>query len=165
MTKKYIRIAELIYKDKIGNLTEQEKCELLAWLEESDFNRQIFDELAKDYISGITLSGGDPLHEQNLDGILGLVKEIRISFPEKTIWLYTGYDFQEIFRGESSCISKKGLNDFKHRQIIKLCDVIVDGEYIDEQRDITLKWRGSSNQRVIDIQQSLAQNKLVLYCD
>ena len=127
--------------------------------------QEIFDELAKDYISGITLSGGDPLHEQNLDGILGLVKEIRISFPEKTIWLYTVYDFQEIFRGESSCISKKGLNDFKRRQIIKLCDVIVDREYIDEQRDITLKWRGSSNQRVIDIQQSLAQNKLVLYCD
>lgn len=127
--------------------------------------QEIFDELAKDYISGITLSGGDPLHEQNLDGVFGLVKEIRISFPEKTIWLYTGYDFQEIFRGESSCISKKGLNDFKRRQIIKLCDVIVDREYIDEQRDITLKWRGSSNQRVIDIKQSLAQNKLVLYCD
>lgn len=108
---------------------------------------------------------GDPLHENNLDEVLKLIQEIRISFPEKTIWLYTGYDFQEIFRGESSCISKKGLNDFKRRQIIKLCDVIVDREYIDEQRDITLKWRGSSNQRVIDIQQSLAQNKLVLYCD
>lgn len=155
--------------------------------------QEIFDELAKDYISGITLSGGDPLHEQNLDGVLDLIKEIRekypispnaisqnalkssvlepqnnneirISFPEKTIWLYTGYDFQEIFRGESSCISKKGLNDFKRRQIIKLCDVIVDGEYIDEQRDLSKKWAGSDNQRVIDVQETIKNNKIILYC-
>lgn len=107
----------------------------------------------------------DPLHENNLDEVLSLIKEIRISYPKKTIWLYTGYSYSEIFRGQASCLSKEGLNNFKRRKIIKLCDVLVDGEYIDEQKDLTLKFRGSKNQHVIDIKQSLAQNKMVLYCD
>ena len=127
--------------------------------------QEIFNELSKDYISGITFSGGDPLYENNLDEVLKLIQEIRNSFPTKTIWLYTGYSYQKIFRGESSCISQEGLNNFKRREIIKLCDVVVDGEYIDEQKDLTLKWKGSKNQNVIDVKQSLVQNKMVLYCD
>lgn len=124
----------------------------------------IFNCLDKDYIDGITITGGDPLHENNLNEVLKLVQEIRISYSEKTIWLYTGYSYSEIFRGQSSCLSQGGLNNFKRREIIKLCDVVVDGEYIDEQKDITLKWRGSKNQRCIDVKQSLTQNKVVLYC-
>ncbi len=127
--------------------------------------QEIFNELSKDYISGITFSGGDPLHKNNLNEVLKLVKQIRIFFPEKTVWLYTGYSYSEIFRGQLSCLSQEGLNNFKRREIIKQCNVLVDGEYIDEQRDITLKWRGSKNQRCIDVKQSLAQNKIVLYCD
>ena len=130
---------------------------------------EIFNELSKDYISGITFSGGDPLYENNLDEVLKLVKEIRISFPEKSIWLYTGYDFD---------LLNSKYNEYKYTpfaanadewltrwEIISNINVLVDGEYIDEQRDITLKWRGSSNQRVIDVKQSLTQNKIVLYCD
>lgn len=117
------------------------------------------------YIKRISFLGGECLAEQNLDEILSLIKLIRNSFPEKTIWLYTGYSYSEIFRGQSSCLSQEGLNNFKRREIIKLCDVVVDGEYIDEQKDLTLKWRGSKNQHVIDVKQSLAQNKMVLYCD
>ena len=127
--------------------------------------QEIFTELSKDYISGITFSGGDPLYDYNLDEVLKLVQEIRMCFPEKTIWLYTGYSYSEIFCGESSCLSPEGLNNFKRRKIISNVDVLVDGEYIDEQRDITLAYRGSKNQRVIDIQKSLAQNKIVLYCN
>ena len=131
--------------------------------------QEIFNELFKDYISGITFSGGDPLYENNLDEVLKLVKEIRISFPEKSIWLYTGYDFD---------ILNSKYNEYKYTpfaanadewltrwEIISNIDVLVDGEYIDEQKDLTLKWRGSKNQRVIDVKQSLAQNKVVLYCD
>lgn len=125
----------------------------------------IFNCLDKDYIDGITITGGDPLYENNLDEVLKLVQEIRNSFPTKTIWLYTGYSYQKIFRGESSCISQEGLNNFKRRKIIGLCDVLVDGEYIDEQRDVTKKWAGSKNQNCIDVKQSLTQNKIVLYCD
>lgn len=117
------------------------------------------------YINRISVLGGEPLAEQNLDEVLSLIKEIRISFPEKTIWLYTGYSYSEIFRGQSSCLSQEGLNNFKRREIIKQCDVLVDGEYIDEQKDLTLKWRGSKNQNCINVKQSLAQNKMVLYCD
>ena len=112
---------------------------------------------------------GDPLHENNIDEVLKLVKEIRISFPEKSIWLYTGYDFD---------LLNSKYNEYKYTpfaanadewltrwEIISNIDVLVDGEYIDEQKDLTLKWRGSKNQRVIDVKQSLAQNKVVLYCD
>lgn len=127
--------------------------------------KEIFNELSKDYISGITLTGGDPLYESNLNNVLSLIKEIRTSFPEKTIWLYTGYSYSDIFRGQSLCLSQEGLNNFKRREIIKLCNIVVDGEYIDEQKDLTLKFRGSKNQRVIDIQQTLKQGKVVLYCD
>ena len=133
--------------------------------------QEIFNELSKDYISGITFSGGDPLHENNLDEVLKLVQEIRISFPKKTIWLYTGFEWNLLM--SKICQPTFPDKDFeriieihkKRKEIISLCNIVIDGEYIDEQRDITLKWRGSSNQRVIDVKQSLTQNKVVLYCD
>lgn len=131
--------------------------------------QEIFNELSKDYISGITFSGGDPLYKQNLDEVLKLVQEIRISFPEKTIWLYTGYNFD---------LLNSKYNEYKYTpfaanadewltrwEIISNINVLVDGEYIDEQKDLTLKWRGSKNQRVIDAKQSRVQNKVILYCD
>ena len=133
--------------------------------------QEIFTELSKDYISGITFSGGDPLHENNLDEVLKLVQEIRISFPDKSIWLYTGFEWNSLIVKISQPIFPN--KDFentikihkKRQEIIKLCNILVDGEYIDEQKDLTLRWRGSKNQRVIDVKQSLAQNKMVLYCD
>lgn len=138
------------------------------------------------YIKRISFLGGECLAEQNLDEILSLVQEIRISFPEKTIWLYTGYhvfiNYPESHRQHKVILStrpnastniiyddelffKKKEEDRKRSEIISNVDIIVDGEYIDEQKDLTLKWRGSKNQHVIDVKQSLAQNKMVLYCD
>lgn len=162
------------------------------WTEET--KNKFIELINRPYIRRISILGGEPLAKQNLDDVLSLIKEIRekypisqnpnsenigksrvledenskeirISFPTKTIWLYTGYSYSEIFRGQSSCLSQEGLKNFKRREIIKQCDVLVDGEYIDEQRDLTKKWAGSSNQCVIDIQKSLAQNKMILYCD
>ena len=138
--------------------------------------QEIFTELSKDYISGITFSGGDPLHENNLNEVLKLVKETRISFPEKTIWLYTGFrwnyimNYQPVETDDFDYFDyiEESYNDGlmeKRKQIISLCDVVIDGEYIDEQKDLTLKWRGSKNQNCIDVKQSLAQSKMVLYCD
>lgn len=116
---------------------------------------EIGTELEKDYVSGITFSGGDPLAPYNTPKVLELCKWVRKYFPNKTIWLYTGYNFESlIFYG-----------NFNHIQIFKLCDVIVDGEYKKDLRDPKLKWRGSSNQRVIDVKKSLAENKVVLWCD
>lgn len=117
------------------------------------------------YIKRVSFLGGECLAEQNLDEVLSLIKEIRISYPEKSIWLYTGYSYSKIFRGQLSCLSQEGLNNFKRREIIKLCNVLVDGKYIDKQKDLTLAYRGSKNQRVIDVQKTLAQNKIILYCD
>lgn len=125
--------------------------------------QELFDELSKDYISGITFSGGDPLHKNNLKEVYSLILEIKEKFPTKTIWLYTGYTFDQCIL-EPAMISNNDLKIIR-RDIVEMCDVLVDGEYIEEQRDITLKWRGSSNQRVINIPETLKQNKVVLYCD
>lgn len=130
---------------------------------------ELFEQLSKDYISGITFTGGDPLHKNNLNGVLDLINEIRLLYPQKTIWLYTGYYWEEIFESEFTKQSEKEiqyLQDSTIRQeIISKCDVLVDGRYIDEIRDVSLKWRGSANQRVIDVKESLKQNKVILWCD
>ena len=154
------------------------------WTEET--KNKFMELIDRPYIKRVSFLGGECLAEQNLDVVLDLIKEIRISYPEKNIWLYTGYyvfiDYPESHKQHKCIIStrpnastniiydnnlflKKQEEDKKRSDIISLCDVVVDGEYIDEQRDITLKWRGSKNQRVIDVRQSLEQGKVILYCD
>lgn len=141
-----------------------------------EWTKEIKDKFMKlidrSYIKRISFLGGECLAEQNLNEVLKLVQEIRISFPEKTIWLYTGFEWDQIMdikviQPIFSCkdLENKIQNVLKRQEIIKQCDVLVDGEYIDEQKDLSLKFRGSKNQRVIDVKQSLAQNKIVLYCD
>lgn len=129
--------------------------------------KELFNELEKDYISGLTLTGGDPLHENNLADVLSLTEEIRVSFPEKTIWLYTGYTWEELFSTSYSkdfiCTTTTDRNVIYRQQIIKNVDVLVDGRYIDDQKDITLKWCGSKNQRVIDVKKSLNQGGVVIW--
>lgn len=170
------------------------------WTEET--KNKFMELIDRPYIGRISILGGEPLAEQNLDGVLSLIKEIRekypisqnpnsgnigksrvledknskeirISFPEKTIWLYTGFrwnyimNYQPVETDDFDYIEESyndGLME-KRKQIISLCNIVVDGEYIDEQKDLTLAYRGSKNQHVIDVKQSLAQNKVVLYCD
>ena len=137
------------------------------WTEKT--KNKFMELIDRPYIRRISILGGEPLAEQNLDEVLSLIKEIRISFPEKIIWLYSGYNFD---------LLNSKYNEYKYTQfaanadewltrweIISNVDIVVDGEYIDEQKDLTLKWRGSKNQHVIDVKQSLAQNKMVLYCE
>lgn len=111
--------------------------------------QEIFEELAKSYVSGITFSGGDPLHCANESEVLALAKEIRAKFPDKSIWLYTGYLWDYV----------------KTREIAGYIDVLVDGPYVKQLRDTQLHWRGSANQRVIDVKESLQNKKMVLHCD
>ena len=108
---------------------------------------EVFAELEKNYISGITLSGGDPLYPGNRMDIRNLVKEIREKYPKKTIWMYTGYEWEIV----------------RSFDILKYVDVLVDGEYEKDKRDTQLHWRGSSNQRVIDVQESLKTGNVVLH--
>lgn len=131
---------------------------------DNEAKQEIFNELSKDYISGITLTGGDPLYKDNLNDVLFLLKQIRILYPTKTIWLYTGYTLEQILH--PLLINTIPTEEEEKRiDIIKMVNVLVDGPYIDAQRDITLKWRGSANQRVINIPETLKQQKVVLYCD
>ena len=111
---------------------------------------EIFYELATDYVSGLTLSGGDPLHEANREAVTKLAKEVKEIFPDKTIWLYTGYKFEEIPL-------------YRLKQLSRYVDVIVDGRFEEDKKDLTLRFRGSSNQRIIDLQKTLEQNKIVLW--
>lgn len=113
---------------------------------------ELFEELSQSYCSGITLSGGDPLDDANFDTIYNLAKEIKAKFPNKSIWLYTGYTWEEI-------------HYYQRLRILLYIDILVDGPYIEEQRDISLKWRGSKNQRIIDVQETLKQGKIVTLQD
>ena len=124
-----------------------------------ELRNEIIDNIRKrPFISGITLSGGDPLHDNNVFEVYNLITEIKNKFPEKDIWLYTGFQFENIVNNPLRSM----LTTFR-KKIVELCDVVVDGRYIDELRDITLKWKGSNNQRVIDAQKSLKENKIILY--
>ena len=172
--------------------------------------KELFRELDKDYISGLTLTGGDPLFESNLDGVLDLVTEfnkrynfqkvdsanpckmgvseventdkIRLLSSHKNIWLYTGYrliiDYSESKRQRKTVFTLLPYantnvvndineyrrlcgNDDKRRMVAESVDFIVDGRYIDEQRDVSLKYRSSKNQRIINVSESLKQQKVV----
>lgn len=121
------------------------------------------------YIQRVTLLGGEPLAYENLPEVYDLVKTIKEKFPDKKIWLYTGY--------ELSCgINERGdlVGDFANadtgwdngllkNHIVRACDVVVDGEYVEELRDLTLAFRGSSNQRLIDVKKTIEEKQIVLY--
>lgn len=110
---------------------------------------EIFSELDKDYISGITFSGGDPLHAANITAVTVLARKIREKYPQKTIWLYTGALWEEI----------------QYEEIVNYLDVCVDGEFEVEKKDPLLKWRGSANQRVINVPATLREGKVVLHTE
>ena len=110
--------------------------------------QELFEALDKAHIKGITISGGHPLDPHNFEDVLSLVKEVKSKFPTKDIWIYTGYLYEELYYREIS-------------RILLYIDVLVDGPYIEEQRDITLAFRGSRNQRLIDVKETLKQGKII----
>lgn len=132
---------------------------------DNEAKQEIFNELSKDYISGITLTGGDPLYKNNLIDVLSLLNQIRISYPTKTIWLYTGYTLEDCILKPGEIVDNHNYDRFQRYTAIQMVDVLVDGPYVDAQRDVAAKWRGSTNQRVINIPETLKQQKVVLYCD
>ena len=109
--------------------------------------QEIFEELGKPYVSGITFSGGDPLYPANVAEVTELAKEIRKQFPDKTIWLYTGGLWEEVCGME----------------IIRYIDVLVDGEFEVGRKELNLQWKGSANQRVIDVPETLEKGEIQLH--
>ena len=126
---------------------------------------ELFRELDKDYISGLTLSGGDPLHEANLDGVLELVNRFRLLFPNKSIWVYSGYSWNQVMNPVITDDFNPNRDELlqKRKEIVKQCTVMVDGRYIDSQRNPSKKWAGSDNQRVVDIGKSMIKGEIVLW--
>lgn len=101
---------------------------------------EILNELDHEYISGLTLSGGDPLYSNNIEEVTRICRIIKDHYPDKNIWLYTGYIYETLYSLDL--------------EILKYIDVLVDGEFVESLKDIDLEWKGSSNQRVIDVQKS-----------
>ena len=125
--------------------------------------------IEKPFIQRISILGGEPLHPKNVQNVLKIVDEIRVSYPAKNIWLYTGYTWEEIWIKNNiktddkiKDMREKAIKNLR-RQVVRMCDVLIDGRYVDELRDISLHWRGSSNQRVINVQETLKQNQIVLW--
>ena len=110
--------------------------------------QELFEDLAPDYISGITFSGGDPLHPFNREEVLRIAKKVKESYPNKTVWLYTGFLWEEV----------------KDNIDLTNIDVLVDGEFVKELNDNNLQWVGSSNQRIIDVQKTIKEGKIVHHC-
>ena len=110
----------------------------------------ILDLCNNKHIEGLSILGGEPMHPRNIEGTTKLAKAFKEKFPNKSLWAWSGYSFD---------------NDLKDKKIAKYLDVIVDGRYEDDLRNPKLKWKGSENQRVIDVQKSLADSKIVLFKD
>ncbi len=117
-----------------------------------EFTQETIDKVLKlcenEHISGLSILGGEPMHPINIEGTTKLAKAFKEKYPNKNLWIWTGFLFDR---------------DLKDKEVLNFIDVLVDGQYVDELHDFTLKWRGSSNQRVIDVKKSLKNNKIVLY--
>ena len=102
----------------------------------------------KEYIEGLSILGGEPMHPKNIEGTTKLAKAFKEKFPNKTLWVWSGFTFEKYL---------------KDKPVLDYVDVLVDGQYVDELHNPTLKWKGSSNQRVIDVKKSLKKDKVVLF--
>ncbi len=117
-----------------------------------DFTQETIDEVMelckKDYVKGLSILGGEPMHPKNIEATTELAKEFKEKYPDKNVWVWTGFKFDK---------------DLKDKEVLKYIDVLVDGQYVEELHNPTLKWKGSSNQRVIDVQNSLKNNEIVIF--
>ena len=120
----------------------------------NEFNKKTIDTVltlcSDEHISGLSILGGEPMHPKNILGTTKLAKSFKEKYPNKTLWIWSGFLFDK---------------DLINKTILKYVDVLVDGQYKDELHDFRLKWRGSANQRVIDVQKSLKRKKIILYCE
>ncbi|MBP3706872.1 MAG: anaerobic ribonucleoside-triphosphate reductase activating protein [Clostridia bacterium] len=127
----------------------------------NEFTPKTQDEIIKmlipSYISGLTVLGGEPFECENQKELLPFLKRVKKEFPNKTIWAFTGFTFEELRDAESRAYCEET------EEILCLIDVLVDGRFVEEKKDITLKFRGSSNQRIIDLKKTLFSKEIVLW--
>lgn len=120
---------------------------------------QIIEDLKPDYITGLSLLGGEPFEQTNQEGLAPLVEKVKQTYPDKKIWCYTGFTFDKQILGQM--IGEEDRSTTK--QMLKNIDYIVDGRFVEELKDPKLQFRGSSNQRIIDVKKSLAENEIILW--
>lgn len=120
-----------------------------------EIQEKIIDSLDHDYIEGLTLLGGEPMEPQNQEGLLPFIKKVRERLPQKNIWCFTGYDFEQDVLGRMMPQSQTT------RELVPLIDVMVDGKFVAEKKNLSLKFRGSENQRILDVKRSLDAGKAV----
>ena len=126
-----------------------------AYTDETE--NEILQALAPSYIKGLSLLGGEPFEPQNQPALLKLCQRVKRELPNKTIWCYTGYDYEkDILAGK---LGNHEITD----GLIHLIDVLVDGEFVEAKKDLKLRFKGSSNQRIIDVPESLRQDDVVLW--
>lgn len=123
---------------------------------------KIFDSIDHPWINGVTLLGGEPFEPENQRVLVPFLVMLREKFPDKTVWCYTGFTIEQIL-GKSEPKSRAATD--VSIEMLSLIDVLVDGPYVESLHDISLKFRGSSNQRVIDMKKSIESNKIVLYLE
>ena len=126
---------------------------------DEDAKKELFDALSKPYVQGLTLSGGHPLEDYNLQTVFVLLVDIKKTFPDKDIWLYTGLTLN----ASDFVHNNKNLMHDLRASILQRCDVVIDGPFIQEQRDITLQFRGSTNQRIIDVAKTIEKKEIILW--
>ena len=114
-----------------------------------EVKQELFKEINKPYCSGLSCFGGEITHPANIKDVTKLFKEIKSEFYNKTIWAWTGQDWENV----------------KNMEFVQYVDVLIDGRFILEQRNLKCKWRGSENQRVIDVKNTLKEGKIVLFCE
>lgn len=124
-----------------------------------------FLELAKrPFIQRISILGGEPLADENLNDVLQLLKQIRLLYGDsKSVWLYTGYEWEDLWNCPIGGMSPIGVNNFMRQQILKNVDILVDGRFEKDKLDLSLPYKGSANQRLINVKETLSQNKIVLW--
>lgn len=127
---------------------------------DDETQRQILDSCQPDYIEGLSLLGGEPMEPENQRGLLPFLRIFREKYPEKSVWCYSGYTWEQL-TGAVSCAARCEVTD----ELLRLLDVLVDGRFVQEQYDISLRFRGSSNQRLLDVPESLAAGQPVWWED
>ncbi len=128
---------------------------------DEDVEKKILQALQDDYIAGLSLLGGEPLEPQNQEALYPFIKKVKELFPRKSIWCYTGFVLDE----KTGDLTAKAKNTPYTQKLLSYIDVLVDGPYVEELKDIRLKFRGSSNQRVLDLPKTLAKKEVVLYLE
>ena len=124
---------------------------------DDDIQNEIINSLKDDYIDGLSLLGGEPFEPSNQKALLPFLKKVKSLYPNKDIWCYTGYLFDEELLKESRAKTNDTL------EMLSCIDVLVDGKFVEELKNISLQFKGSENQRIIDVKKSLKEKKVVLY--